>query len=335
MLGKAHGYVSAVLREAEGFGGNAADTVYIGGGTPTALPEEELCRLISGLKGIFDLSKAEEFTVEMNPGTANERYLRNLRSLGVNRISLGAQSFNEKILKTLGRIHTPTQTVQAVEMCKNAGFENISLDLMFSLPGQSVTDFTDSLQKAAALGITHISAYGLKVEEGTPFYENGVTPADEETDRAMYKAAAEYLKTAGFEQYEISNFAKAGYKSKHNLKYWHCEEYFGLGAGAHGYLSLGGVPERTENEHSVDGYIEKINRSGTGTVNKTVLTDEDMKTEKIIMGLRLTEGIEESLLPVSKTEWLIKGGFMERCGSRIRLTARGFDVSNAVLTELI
>lgn len=329
----ANEYIDALLAEAELFHGQKADTVYIGGGTPTALAKENLCRLISGITDIFDIPKEAEFTVEMNPETADEDYLKSIRELGANRISLGAQSFDNGLLKTLGRVHTAEKTEAAIVCAKNAGFENISLDLMFSLPGQSLKQWKKTLKKAVCCDIRHISCYGLKIEEGTPFYENGIRPLPEDVDRKMYHYAIEFLKENGFEQYEISNFAKKGFQSRHNLKYWHCAEYFGLGAGAHFYISRGGLPTRGFNVSAVEEYIKRVRKDGNAVQEQNALTAEDIKIEKIIMGLRLTEGIEIEL--VENAEIYVNGGFMEQTNGKIRFTEKGFDVSNEILCRII
>lgn len=328
-LGLANEYISALLSEAAAYKGSAADTVYIGGGTPTALPREELCRLVTGLKEIFFLPEGREFTVEMNPRTANTQYLEELRRLGVNRISLGAQSFNGELLKTLGRLHGEEDIKAAVEMCREAGFENVSLDLMFSLPGQSMETWKETLEKAVNCGVEHISCYGLKIEEGTPFYQKGVQPLEDLLDREMYHYAIDFLEKNGYMQYEISNFAKPGFKSLHNLKYWHCQEYYGLGAGAHGYIS--GV--RTSNVKPVEEYIRQVAETGGAREEAVTLTKADMRVERIIMGMRLTEGIPAEY--IKQPERYIKGGYMEKIGNNIRFTVAGFDVSNAILAELI
>ncbi len=335
MLSKAPEYISALLKEASGYCGHSADTLYIGGGTPTALPKEQLCQLIEGLYDIFNLRDLREFTVEMNPRTADYSYICHLKRLGVNRISLGAQSFDPILLETLGRIHRPEDIYDAVSMCKKAGIENISLDLMFSLPGQTMENWKHSLSGAIGCGINHISCYGLKIEEGTPFFVNGVTPLPEDLDRDMYHYCVEMLQKNGFEQYEISNFAKNGAYSQHNLKYWHCKEYFGLGAGAHRYLSVNGKPERGENARGINEYIEMISKNGEATKELISLSENDMLTEKIIMGLRLREGINEKLLNSKKIHPFITGGFMEKIGENLRFTLKGYDVSNAILAQLI
>ncbi len=322
-------YVSALLKEAYFYKGEAVDTVYIGGGTPTTLPQTEMERLISRLKDIFKISENAEFTVEMNPCTANSQYLKSINRAGINRISMGAQSFNDDLLKTLGRRHKSEDVFTSVKLCRDAGFKNLSIDLMFSLPGQTFENWQDTLEKAILCKPDHISCYGLKIEEGTPFYNNGVEPLPDELDRKMYHYAIEFLGKCGYNQYEISNFAQVGKESRHNLKYWHCEEYFGLGAGAHAYLN--GV--RKYNVAPIDEYIKRIEETGSAVAEETVLTCEDKEAERLIMGLRLTEGIDKNL--VKDADVYIKHGFMESVGENIRFTTKGFDVSNEILSKLI
>ena len=328
-------YVGAVLKEAQRFSGCEINTVYIGGGTPTALPCPEITRLISGIKKIFKISADAEFTVEMNPGTADGDYLKALKALGVNRISMGAQSFDDTLLKKIGRIHRSDDIFTAVRLCKEAGFENYSLDLMFSLPGQTLAVWADTIKKAVSLKPSHISAYGLKIEPGTPFYERGVKPLPDSLDREMYHLATDFFKSHGLNQYEISNFAILSKESRHNLKYWHCEEYIGLGAGAHGFISDNGKKIRYSNIKAVESYINKIGETGNAVSEKNILTENDIKTEKIIMGLRLTEGVPQELIPEEKAAFYIKNGFMKKNLNRVSFTEKGFDVSNTILSDLI
>ena len=323
------GYVTALLKEASFYKGEAVDTVYIGGGTPTTLPRQEMERLVFGLKDIFKITEDAEFTVEMNPCTADFDYLKSINSDGVNRISMGAQSFNDDLLKFLGRRHKGEDVFTSVKLCRDAGFENVSIDLMFSLPNQTFEDWQNTLEKAMLCKPDHISCYGLKIEEGTPFFDRGVEPLPEELDRKMYHYAIEFLGKCGYNQYEISNFAQPGKESRHNLKYWHCEEYFGLGAGAHGYLN----DVRKYNVAPIDEYIKNIEKTGNAVAEETILTSDDKKTETLIMGLRLKEGVNAGL--VKNADIYINAGFMEMVGKNIRFTTKGFDVSNEILCKLI
>lgn len=218
-----------------------------------------------------------------------------------------------------------------MDMCHKAGFENINMDLMFSLPGQTVENFKYSISSALSCTPTHISCYGLIIEKGTPFYENGVKPLEENKDRQMYHMAIDYLSQNGFLQYEISNFSLPGRESRHNLKYWNCEEYFALGAGAHRFLN----GKRSYNYASVEKYISQICDKNDATQKTDTLSQKDYITEKIIMGLRLKSGIDKNLISPLKAEKFITGGFMETINNNIRFTTKGFDVSNAILCELI
>ncbi|MHC5101726.1 MAG: radical SAM family heme chaperone HemW, partial [Planctomycetota bacterium] len=212
------------------------ETVYIGGGSPTCLSPDLLTGLVISL--LSQYKEVQEFTIECNPAQADERLFEKLLRLGVNRLSIGAQSFNAKELQTLGRIHQPQQIAQAVQMAKAAGFDNISMDLIFGIPGSTVDTWRYSLETAASLGVQHISAYSLTIEKATPFdravKEGALSLVDEPTDRAMYEIAREVLNAAGFLQYEISNFAKPGFECQHNLRYWKNLPVVGIGPAAAG-----------------------------------------------------------------------------------------------------
>jgi oxygen-independent coproporphyrinogen-3 oxidase len=234
-------------------------TVYLGGGTPTALPETLMARLLAAIRrSLFPSGGAGplEFTVEANPGTVDASYLSMLRQSGVSRISFGVQSFDDSLLRRIGRIHTAVQAEEAFRAARQAGFANISLDLMYGLPGQTLDDLRDSVEKAVALGPDHISIYGLQVEEGTVFFrerESGrlTLPTEQEAEE-MYDFMTRRLPEAGYARYEISNFARPGFESRHNLSYWQDVPYLGIGAAAHSYLA--GV--RYENERELSAYLE-------------------------------------------------------------------------------
>lgn len=220
-------------------GWGLAATCYIGGGTPTALPSESLVRIVREVRPL--LHDDAELTVECNPGTVDGEYLATLKSAGVNRLSFGVQSFDDALLRRIGRIHTGAEAREAVEMAWAAGFTNISLDLMYGLPGQTLTDLEASVTQALALAPTHISIYGLQLEEGTVFARQNELgklnlPSDELSEK-MYDYMVDYLPRAGYARYEISNFARAGFESRHNLSYWQDTPYLGLGAAAHSYLN--------------------------------------------------------------------------------------------------
>lgn len=277
----------------EGYGTPA--TIYIGGGTPTALPDDLLELLLAHVREIafpWGENRADlEYTVEVNPCTATLPKLQLLRSYGVNRLSIGVQTFNDGCLERIGRIHSSNMALQAVAMAKKAGFKNISIDLMYGLPMQSIDDFKENVAIALDLPIQHISIYGLQVEEGTVFgkmQEQGrlQLPSEEESE-AMYDYLAEVLPKAGFHRYEISNFARKGYESRHNLSYWQDVPYIGLGAGAHAYWQ----GQRYQNTFDVREYIEKVNAGETAWEIEEVLTEKEHMEEFCFLALRTAEGI--------------------------------------------
>lgn len=252
-------YVAALCQEISGWGGvlsgDVIDTIYIGGGTPTLLSADSLRRILECVHESFLIDENAEISVEANPGTVNQKKLLALKSGGVNRLSFGVQTFSNELLKSIGRIHTANQAIEAVIEAQKAGFDNINLDLMYGLPGQSCKDLEVSVRQAIELGVTHISAYGLKVEEGTPFAEmdkqGKLILPEEQVDEEMYNFTTEFLPRYGFMRYEISNFSKVGYECRHNLKYWQYQPYIGVGAAAHSFFQK----ERLSNISDVSQYI--------------------------------------------------------------------------------
>ncbi len=256
-------------------------TVYIGGGTPSLIDGFFYAELLSGI----NLSENAEISIEANPGAVPHDYLQNLRDAGFNRISLGVQSFNNEILKRLNRLHTSEEAVKTVDNAKRAGFSNISIDLIYGLPGQGLSDWANTLHRALELDINHISTYGLKIEEDTKFYRNPPENLpDEDLCAEMYLRGIEILEKNGFEHYEISNFARAGFRSRHNLAYWNNEEYLGIGAAAHGYINAERYSNKTDLEDYIKNPLEKQ--------KKKKLTPQQILEEKIFLGLRLRSGID-------------------------------------------
>jgi len=259
--GRVGAVIDAMMREMEGYELSRVDTVYVGGGSPSAILEGELARLLEYLqKGVRPREEKGsdplwEFTVEVNPGQVALERLRRMRGLGVNRLSMGAQSFDDGELAFLGRRHKASDVKRCVKEAREAGFENVSVDLIFAIPGQGMDSWKRTLDEAVRLGLEHISAYALTYEEGTPLHaareKGAVVPVDEELDRAMYEMAIDTLKAAGYEHYEISSFARPGFECRHNLKYWANDEYVGIGPSAASWY--GGV--RWTNIASIDGYI--------------------------------------------------------------------------------
>ena len=328
-------YINALVSEIENSTyTDKVDTVFFGGGTPTAVKISNLIRVIDVLKSEFDLEDTE-FTVECNPATIDYDGFLKLKNAGVNRISIGLQSANDDELKFLGRIHTFDMFLKTYDDANKAGFENINVDLMFSLHQQTLEKWLYTLNRVVDLKPAHISAYSLIVEEGTPFYNMKLDLPDEETDRAMYYGAVDLLKSKGYNHYEISNFALAGFECKHNVKYWKRKNYLGFGCGASGMYDN----VRYQNTYDVAEYIKN------NTVSKEVLSKEDAMAEHIFLGLRMVEGfnIEEfkSIYNVDfrkKYREQIKKfadlGLLE-VGENCRLTKEGLSVSNSVMCEFI
>ena len=320
-------YAQCVAKEALTYKKQDIDTIYFGGGTPSLIGAENISLMLRGIKEAFKVSKDAEITLEANPKTVTEQELCALKAEGVNRISFGFQSFVDGELSALGRIHTAKDGEDAVKMAKNAGFTNISGDIMTAIPDQSTESLDITIDKMLSLGLSHISAYSLTIEEGTPFYKqkNALSLPGEDTEREMYHHLIKRLKEADFEHYEISNFAKGGKRSRHNTKYWQNEPYIGLGAGAHSYF----CGERYQNAEDIDGYLHGKDIK----CNIQKIDDAELKKEKIMLGLRMSDGIlyEKN----AKIDKYIKLGYMERTGKNVRLTEKGIDISDYIFSDLM
>lgn len=288
-------YLSALDRElallAEEERWEPLRTVFFGGGTPTLLPHRQMERLLSMLHRRFSLRSDAEVTMEANPGTVDLDKLRIMREGGVNRLSFGVQSFDETLLKRLGRIHDRQQVYQSYNWARRAGFTSINLDLMFALPGQTVEQFQDSLQRSVAMQPEHVSAYSLIIEEGTPFatwYERGQISLPPEDDEVrMVTLLCETMQKHGYDRYEISNFAKEGYACEHNQVYWRNEPYLAAGAGAHGYVQN----VRYVNERSVDAYIARALRGERPVIQREWVPERIQREDTMMLGLRMREGV--------------------------------------------
>ena len=331
-------FLAALLSEISALPeGLTADTVYFGGGTPVLFGAERLGKVLSALRSRLTLSPDAEVTLEANPFSTPEREYAALRAAGFNRISFGIQSAVPEELKQLGRLQGPEQVRTAVSRARAAGFTNLSGDLMLGVPLQTKDTLKTSVDFLASLGLEHVSAYLLKVEEDTPFAENGVLSRcpDEEEQAELYLEAVRLLEEHGFFQYEISNFARPGFQSRHNKKYWQREEYLGLGPAAHGFFD----GKRVAHPRDLDGYIA----SGGGDL---FVTDEvpDPLEEELMLRLRLTEGVDLAALSLpdggkerikKAMHPLEKGGLVRLCGERLSLTPEGFLVSNEIITMCI
>ncbi len=333
-------YTKAVIRNLEAFGsrGLSADTVYFGGGTPSLLTVGQVERILSACDKNFRL-ESPEITMECNPSSVNYGKLSAYRKAGVNRVSFGVQSANDKSLKWLGRLHNFQKAVTAVEESAKAGFDNISCDIMLGLAGQTEASLCEDIEKITALPICHVSAYMLKIEEGTAFdcKEIRETSADDEKLSSLYLTATESLEAKGFKQYEISNFALNGMESRHNNKYWSCEEYIGIGPASHSYF--GG--KRYCCPKNLDDFIFR-------EVQQKLVTEEypDKGEEYVMLGLRLKKGIsferlamlygEKATVEMRKLcETWEKHGLCNISGDNLSLTPKGFLLSNEIITQLI
>ena len=346
-------YIDALCREITEYCKDkeiTADSVFIGGGTPSVLEPELMIKLITTLKSCIDLTDDCEITVEANPGTMDRNKAAVYKKAGINRISLGVQSMNDDILSRLGRIHRRKEFLETFKLLREEGFDNINTDLMFALPSQSFELWKETLEEIISLKPEHISFYGLIIEEGTPFYEEWcegrLHQASDEDDRRMYHYAVSKLKEEGYIHYEISNAALPGRASRHNLKYWSMEEYTGFGLGAHSFAE--GV--RYENTHDMDEYLSLYSgNSGTGAEKHIILnrnTVKDDAEEFIFTGLRKIEGVyRKDFLELTgrrldevyseEIQKMAAEGLLEDLGDRIALTSKGLDISNYVMREFI
>lgn len=319
-------------------------TIYLGGGTPACLPEELLCGFIKSL--IARVGKPEEFTVECNPIGAGTPLFRSLYRCGVNRLSIGAQSFNPIELKILGRPHTPEAIGQAVTAAQNAGFDNIGLDLIFGIPGQTVETFAQSLSKAIKLAPTHLSAYSLTWENETPLtralFLGAVQEIDEDDERAMYKQLCQTLAAAGYVQYEISNFANPGFACCHNIRYWRNQPVIGLGPAAAGWYR----GQRTANVADIGAYVERITQNQFAWETDEQPGTRQIASEMAILGLRMADGIDLTAfqnatgknpkhLFANAINEHCKNGLLELTDTHLRLTEKGFSFADTVSCDFI
>ena len=324
-------------------------TIYFGGGTPSILDVSLTEQILTTVRNCFDVNQSAEITLEVNPGTASLEKLKRYKELGINRLSIGVQSAKEKELALLGRIHSFEDAKQTVLWAREAGFTNISLDLMSALPNQSFEDYKDNVEAILALNPEHISSYSLIVEEGTPFYVQYAEGApkeselpDEETDRAMYAYTKERLVQAGYQRYEISNYAKPGFESRHNSSYWIGTEYLGVGLGASSLFTNA----RYHNETELPAYIEDVEAGKDVRREIERLVPEEQMEEFMILGLRMMCGVSRTGFqkrfgrPIetvygSALQKLKKQELITIEGDRVALTDLGIDVSNQVFVEFI
>ena len=319
------------------------ETIYIGGGTPSQLSTGELRQLFIYINKVYD-HRAMEITIEMNPDDVSPEYVANLSQLGINRVSMGAQTFDDHRLGFLRRRHTAAQVSQAVSMLRSAGIRNISVDLMYGFPGETLNDFRQDIDAALSLDVEHISAYCLMIEEGTVLFEQmrneemrNEETRNEERERAMYELLIDKLTAAGYEHYEISNFARPGFRSRHNSSYWHDIPYIGLGAAAHSYDGH----SRSWNVSNIQEYIAAIN-CGNLPSEKEVIDEVTHYNDRITTALRTCDGLDLTNLTdrfrkycLQEAQPSLRNGLLQLQGDCLRLTRQGLFVSDMVMSSLV
>lgn len=344
-------YVEAVINEIKNITHKekyTVTTIYLGGGTPSILNPEYIKNILQEIKSSFKILDDAEITIEINPGTVNEEKLKRYKEYGINRLSIGLQSANDKILKNIGRIHDYKQFEETFFFARKCGFKNINVDLMIGLPTQAIEDVKQTLEKIIQKNPEHISVYSLIIEEGTTIEklinENKLQLPDEETERIMYWTVVNELKENGYNQYEISNFSKKTYESKHNTNCWKQKQYIGLGTSAHSYLNK----KRYSNTNNIEEYIKNIQESN---ISKNITiheeqTEESTMNEYMLLGLRMIQGININEFkqkfktdPTIKykeiLEKLQKENLIQITKTSIKLTKQGIDFGNIVWEEFI
>ena len=357
-------YIDALIKQMKEYSlpakDNLIDSVFIGGGTPTCIKIDLLLSVIKNIKKYFVLSKILEFTVEVNPKTIDLQGLKKLYKAGVNRLSIGLQSTDDKELKVLSRIHDYNDFLECYENAESAGFKNISVDIMYGIPTQTPKSFYATIKKVMSLKPTHISAYGLKIEPDTLFHENyeklkKYLPSEED-ERLMYLMCCDLLEKNGYNQYEISNFAQNGYECRHNLKYWTCSEYIGLGTGAHSYFSncrfsfKKDIKEYVRNFNYDENKLQNLDMFDLEKYNlfdeHTEIMPNERVGEYIMLGFRLKSGIDKNKfaklfymdfdnLYYNKIAPFIERGLVVRTASGYALSAEGMFVSNYILSSIV
>ena len=341
-------YVATVVKEAalrRGELETALRTLYVGGGTPSLLNKEQFFTLIDCLRSVFDFSALQEFTVEVNPDDVTPELMSVYRAAGVNRVSMGIQSFDDRDLRFINRRHTAQQALDAVEVIRQSGIQNISIDLIYGIPGQTLDAWRRNVDMAASLGVQHISAYCLSYEEGTPLWhmrERGeVKEVDEDLSVRMFELLIERLHESAYVHYEISNFALPGYESKHNSSYWDGTPYLGLGAAAHSY---DGVAERSYNPADMQRYMNCL-ELGELPCTREILSLQEQYDEMVMLALRTARGLDVAELErrfgqaaaqsfAMKAKHYLASGELECNGGAYKLTRKGVMVSNMIISDL-
>ncbi len=343
-------YMSALTQELGLYAGSLRDyevqSVFIGGGTPSLVSGDLIALFLETTKNKLTVAEEAEITIEVNPGTLTASKLKIYHECGVNRLSFGLQACQDHLLRALGRIHNYKDFLKNLTLAREIGFSNINVDLMFALPNQQSQEWRESLEAMVKLEIPHISAYSLIWEEGTPFadwqHSGRLAPLDEELELDMYHGAIQYLKEAGYEHYEISNFARPSHRCLHNQIYWRNQPYLGLGAGSHSYLN----GKRFSNALEIEGYLKYIKEGRRPVIESIDISFKDEISETMFLGLRMMEGISIEafqrrfgISPITLYGDTLKAlkdqGLVEINSKRLYLTAKGIDLSNQVFQKLL
>lgn len=343
-------YVEYLIREIRMRAGEIpeADTIYLGGGTPSLLTPEQIRRIIDSVYNNYSIDPDPEITMEANPATLTPETLTGFREAGINRLSMGAQSMNDERLSFLGRVHTAEDVVNDFFEARRAGFDNINIDLIFSIPGSTLDDAMDDLDDVIDLGPEHISFYSLQLEEGTPFFRDfeagRLREVPDEVDREIYRQGVFSLRMNGYEHYEISNFAKPGYWSRHNYKYWSMVPYLGVGLGASSFVN----GRRIMNEPGLKRYFGRLDEGELPQSDVHVNTRHDDISEAVFTGLRRVEGIHYEDILESREEFFeyykdarpkvmefVRDGYIAPSEEGLLLTEKGIDVSNQIMSLFV
>jgi len=328
-------FLDAMLLEAEKYASVLQPrTIFFGGGTPSALSTSQLDFLLTGLRERLDFSEVTEWTLEMNPATVSLEKARALLDLGVNRISMGVQSWDEGLLKTLGRVHNATQAERSYHILREAGVPNVNLDLIFGIPGQTLDLWRESLERTIALEPDHISAYCLTYEEDTDFFlrlQRGEMKPDEEFDAALFELTMDVLESAGYAQYEISNYARPGRECRHNLAYWTAKDYVGLGPSA--FSTVG--ENRWKNVSDTEDYVRRVNAAEDTADFRELVDARTRRAEQLAFALRTSEGVDDSGEWSQEIARLREAGYLEARGDRWVLTRPGKMVADAIAETFV
>jgi oxygen-independent coproporphyrinogen-3 oxidase len=348
-------YTAALVRELETwaarppFADRRVTSIYLGGGTPSLFAPGALARLLDAAAARFGIAAGAEITLEANPGTVDAGRLADYRSAGINRLSLGVQSFQPRLLRTLGRDHAPADAEAAVAAARAVGFDDVSLDLMFAVPGGTLGEWRADLQHAIALAPAHVSAYALTFEAGTPFHawrtSGRLRAADDDDEAAMADFADVRLAGAGYRRYEISSWARPGRESRHNQRYWDGSAYLGIGAGAHSFDAAPGAPSRWSNLRAPGAYADAVARSGTAVADAHRLDAAEARGDFVFTGLRRVVGVDGAGfasrfgLPLATAfphvPGLVRDGLLEWTGHRLRLSPRGLRFADTVAATFV